>query len=65
MEKLPPTSYVRLVDIWLICGQLIPFIEVILITVKELYNKDDDEINHHGHIRKVASTFQVSFIFKT
>ena len=64
MEKLPPTSYVRLVDIWLICGQLIPFIEVILITVKELYN-DDDEINHHGHIRKVASTFQVSFIFKT
>ena len=64
MEKLPPTSYVRLVDIWLICGQLIPFIEVILITVKELYN-DDDEINHHGHIRKVSSIFQVSFILKT
>ena len=29
MEKLPVTSYVRLVDIWLIVGQLIPFIEVI------------------------------------
>ena len=29
MEKLPVTSYVRLVDIWLIFGQLIPFIEVI------------------------------------
>ena len=28
MEKLPVTSYVRLVDIWLIFGQLIPFIEV-------------------------------------
>ena len=62
MEKLPSTSYVRLVDIWLICGQLIPFIEVILITVRELYNKDD-VINHHGHIRKVASISQVSFKF--
>ena len=28
MAKLPATSYVRLVDIWLIFGQLMPFIEV-------------------------------------
>ena len=28
MEKLPVTSYIRLVDIWLIFGQLIPFMEV-------------------------------------
>ena len=28
MEKLPVTSYIRLVDIWLIFGQLIPFIQV-------------------------------------
>ena len=28
MEKLPATSYVRLVDIWLIFGQLMPFIQV-------------------------------------
>ena len=55
MEKLPPTSYVRLVDIWLICGQLIPFIEVILLTLKELYNEDDDEINHHGFVRRFTS----------
>ena len=27
MEKLPATSYVRLVDIWLIFGQLYPFIQ--------------------------------------
>ena len=27
MGKLPATSYVRLVDIWLIFGQLVPFIE--------------------------------------
>ena len=60
MEKLPSTSYVRLVDIWLICGQLIPFIEVILLTLRELYNEDDDVINHHGHARKVGSMSQVS-----
>ena len=61
MEKLPPTSYVRLVDIWLICGQLIPFLEVILITLRELYNEEDVRINHHGFVRKVGSISQVSF----
>ena len=66
MEKLPPTSYVRMVDIWLICGQLIPFVEVMLLTLMELYN-ETDTINHHGHPRKVApdsttttTTIQVS-----
>ena len=28
MGKLPATSYVRMVDIWLIFTQLVPFIEV-------------------------------------
>ena len=60
MEKLPPTSYVRLVDIWLICGQLIPFIEVILLTLRELYN-EEIEVNHHGFVRRVGSILQVSF----
>jgi hypothetical protein len=62
MEKLPSTSYVRLVDIWLICGQLIPFIEVILLTVRELYN-EDYETNHHGFVRRVGSISQVNFQF--
>ena len=60
MEKLPSTSYVRLVDIWLIFGQLIPFTEVILLTLMELYNEEDDEINHHGRVRKVGPISQVS-----
>ena len=29
MDKLPPTAYVKMIDIWLIGGQLIPFIEVV------------------------------------
>ena len=60
MEKLPTTSYMRLVDIWLILGQLIPFIEVILLTLRELYNEEEDVINHHGHARSVGSNSQVS-----
>ena len=35
MEKLPQTSYIRLVDIWLILGQLFPFLQVIFATFLE------------------------------
>ena len=52
MAKLPPTSYVRMVDIWLIFAQLIPFIEVILLTIMEKYRKTAS-INHHGQPRMV------------
>ena len=52
MEKLPSTSYIRMVDIWLIFGQLIPFFEVVLITFQETYrNGEEQEVNHHGHVR--------------
>ena len=55
MEKLPPTSYVRMVDIWLIFGQLIPFLEVGLLTIIELY-RDSDMVNHHGYMRQVEES---------
>ena len=48
MEKLPPTSYIRMVDIWLIFGILIPFLEVTILTFKEYNNEDDLSYNHHG-----------------
>ena len=35
MEKLPQTSYIRMVDVWLIFGQLFPFLEVVLVTYIE------------------------------
>ena len=60
MEKLPPTSYVRLVDIWLINGQLVPFLEVILLTVLELKRDGTSAINHHGFMR--LSKITVNFI---
>ena len=62
MEKLPPTSYIRMVDIWLIWGQLIPFIEVILLTMMEYFNAEEIT-NHHGFKRNVKKNdfLKVSF----
>ena len=59
MAKLPPTSYVRLVDIWLINGQLVPFLEVILLTVMELKREGVSAINHHGFMR-FSETFSTN-----
>ena len=62
MDKLPSTAYVKMVDYWLIFGQLIPFIEVVLLTAME-YNREGDgsgegppttqTINHHGEGRVI------------
>ena len=52
MAKLPATSYVRMVDIWLIFTQLYPFLEVILYTIIELYN-EEEITNHHGFKRDI------------
>ena len=51
MARLPPASYLRLVDIWLISTQLVPFIQVALMTLIELYNDTSMDINHHGFKR--------------
>ena len=37
MDKLPPVSYLRMVDIWLISVQVIPFADILLLTCIELY----------------------------
>ena len=58
MDKLPPTAYVKWVDVWLIFGQLIPFIETVLLTAMESLREGDGQgnqqvINHHGTQRAV------------
>ena len=58
MEGLPPTSVIKMLDIWLILCQLVPFVEVVLLTAME-YRRDEEEsgsprmINHHGAPRVV------------
>ena len=41
MEGLPPTSDIKMIDIWLILCQLVPFAQVVLVTTME-YIRDDD-----------------------
>ena len=49
MDKLPSTAYIKMIDIWLIFGQLIPFARVVITTVMEqLRNGSDRLVNHHS-----------------
>ena len=41
MEGLPPTSNIKMIDIWLVLCQMVPFAEVVLLTAMEYQRKDD------------------------
>ena len=41
MQMLPSTAYVKMVDIFLIFGQLYPFTEVALLTIMEYLREDE------------------------
>ena len=43
MEILPATSDIKMVDIWLILCQMVPFAEVVLLTAMEYHRKDKTE----------------------
>ena len=45
MEGLPSTSDIKMIDIWLVLCQMVPFAEVVLITAME-YHRDDT----HGEL---------------
>ena len=55
-QSLPPTAYVKMIDVWLIFSQLIPFVEVLLHTYMDSLREDEDrEINHHGTPLEVST----------
>ena len=41
MQMLPATAYVKMIDIFLIFGQLYPFAEVVLLTIMEYHREGD------------------------
>merc|ERR1711994_573556 len=41
MERLPLTSYPKMIDYWLIFCQLVPFVEVILLTAMEYLREEE------------------------
>ena len=43
MESLPPTSDIKMIDIWLILCQLVPFAQVVLLTAIEYLREDDQK----------------------
>ena len=58
-SNLPTTSYVKMIDIWLLGSLLLPFAEVLLHTFMDsLRNDYDREINHHGESNKVGIAFE-------
>ena len=43
MESLPPTSDIKMIDIWLILCQLVPFTQVVLLTAIEYIREEEKE----------------------
>ena len=43
LSELTDTAYAKWIDFWLIFSQLVPFIEVILLTLKEAYREEELE----------------------
>ena len=41
MEGLPPTSATKMIDIWLILCQLVPFAQVVLLTAIEYLREEE------------------------
>ena len=41
ISELPPTSYIKMIDIWLILCMMVPFTEVVLITFIEHYKEEN------------------------
>ena len=56
-QNLPKTSYIKMVDIWLIFNLLLPFLEVLLHTyIDTLRNDEGREVNKHGEVRTIEET---------
>ena len=56
-NSLPKTSYMKMVDAWLLFNLLYPFIVVLIHTYMDtLRNDDDREINHHGKTINVGES---------
>ena len=61
MEGLPPTSDIKMIDIWLVLCQMVPFAEVVLLTAMEYQRDDhlDDEISKSKLISVTAADDEI------
>ena len=55
-NNLPKTSYMKMVDVWLLFNLLYPFIVVLIHTYMDtLRNDEEREINHHGKSIQISN----------
>ena len=47
-QTLPVTSYIKMIDIWMVFTMTIPFLEVVLHTIDEDVEDDDDDRHLDG-----------------
>ena len=56
-SSLPQTAYVKMVDVWLIFAQVLPWIEVLLHTLIDWMRFEEEserQVNHHGRTINVG-----------
>ena len=61
MESLPPTSDIKMIDIWLIFCQLVPFAQVVLLTAIEYLREEkelDNEVEKKSNLPESVSVKQ-------
>ena len=59
MESLPPTSDIKMIDIWLILCQIYPFVEVVLLTAMEYKRAERTEKRKKNKRGKRQSNIQI------
>ena len=64
MEGLPPTSATKMIDYWLILCQLVPFIQVVLVTALEFLRDDVLVQNHMKVLKRIKKTFKLGVLLK-
>ena len=54
-NNLPKTSYMKMMDVWLLFNLMYPFFVVLIHTYMDTLRVDDErEFNHHGKTMKVG-----------
>ena len=56
-RSLPPTSYTKFIDIWLLYGILVPFKILVLIVLIE-HLPDDSKVDKYSSLNILAESFQ-------
>ena len=56
MEGLPPTSATKMIDYWLILCQLVPFAQVVLLTIREYLREEEQDNVENDDIQPQTPT---------